>query len=1335
MVIDQLSEREKNVCESSDDISENFGSIQQHTPIHLEGSISDEVCQSSKFVENALSANETEVLTQVEEHFTNCETSVERSNIKHSTICESSEDTIRMGLNDQEPNLDACTSSDKSVMESSDAAANLHDSKSSGSDVTVSDIENNQISQSSNVASGFMDMSVNGTENNMISQSGNSVNIPIYKTLNESENYQISQSGGYLEEASVSEIESEISQSGGITGGSDVVALNETGNNQISQSGCVINTMSNVAVEETENDQISQSENTVGHLSNLFVTEAENNQISQSGNNESASSEIALNEVENSQISQSGTVASCSANISITETENSLISQSGSEPVYSSDVSIAENENSQISQSGNTKEFLYDISDNNLISQSSSSSNLPSNVISREMGNNQISQSGNSTDTVSGTENNQISQSSSSGCTLIKESENYQISQSSNSCGPSNILSSNETENNQISQSECNDDIYQLRQTLPFDSPFQTEVVNISSSSDIVSSNYIDVTNSSFHVSNSSISSNSEVSASLGSVRPHIWDRNSLVTSVTTSEMRTSVLSSNEIVSQSAQTSAHLAVSSCSVIIGENRENATSIDQEMSSSDNINEVVESSLSLIREEDEVNKFIPKDDSPMSVSESVIEEMPSTSQNLDRTDEDRIQNTETSSSKTKSSREDFQSSVSGNSLLQKQFEFDPNLLQTSFLPCVSSQSDIGNSSSSTRPSFLEVMASSASDFRNSLLSDNSFGKDKSHISSAPESSGSNISSCGEFSESFIREADGLVRNRSSDNVSQAPENLSGLTDNSDPAYSEVSRSSGIKRKYSDSGEFGYSHHQVSQSSDVVNTLSSTSRTRALISDNISQSSQQDFVQSSSNILRTSVLVSNDSVSLIDQVSSADENTSFVNKDSENADISESSIGVEAALPSCSQNTFSLANSNQLIESSSDQPTFTEDASDFKSENTESEVSSTPSETQYASFKVLTEGKDQFSAIQGNVISLPGTSNVIDESDVDMATVEVTSPDSDYAPVRSDLNSESALILDSSNEAETLNRSSVSSPIAVQLSFNQASLSVDAASQARIASGSPISEVEAANYEESSEVSESLMNNQNYISQSSLGDDNVSCSVSEFSTSHRAINTNYSFPDISQAESKSSDDCISSYHSTCDNILPVPNLQSSADREFYSHVGEFDDSVQSSLDETHLAINEQIKAISSPPNSSDSASCEEQRSLSLNPFVTFSSQSHVFSTNYGATSSKITLCSNSASEIGLDSDNLIEDSPQVITTTSNSDIIISSFDPELTNMSQSPQNSGIVCSPEQYVELSEQIVPAVQIPGADFVESSNDQLDDSQSVENSVSQNDVLNTDSES
>ncbi|CAL1268801.1 unnamed protein product [Larinioides sclopetarius] len=1348
IIIDQISEREKNICESSDDVSENFGGI-QHTPIHLEGDTSDEACQSSKSDENVLSACETEVLTLDEEHFTKCETSVEINNIKCSTICESSEDTIRMGLNDHESNSDACTSSDKSVIESSNSA-NLHGNKSSASDVTVGDIENNQISQSSNVACGIMDLSVNGAENSMISQSGSSVNIPIYKTRNESENSQISQSGGYLEEVSVTEIESEISQSEGVTGGSDVVALNETENNQISQSGYIINTMCNVAVEETENDQISQSESTVGHLNNLFVTEAENNQISQSGSNERVSNEITLNEVDNSHISQSGTVASCSANISVTETENNLISQSGS-------VSLAENENNQISQSGNVKEFLYDRSinesDNNQISQSSSSSNLPNNEISREMGNNQISQSGNTTDTVSETENNQISQSgnttdtvsetennqisqsSSSECTLIKESENYQISQSSNSYDPSNILSSNETENSQISQSECNDNVYQLNQTLPSDSPFQAEVVNISSSSDIVSSNYIDVTNSSFHVSNSTISSNSEVSASLGRVRPHIWDKNSLVTSVTTSEMRTSVLSSeltNEIEFQSAQTSAHLAVSSCSVIIGENRENVTSMDQEMSSSNNINEVVESSLSLIHEEDEANKFIPKDNSPVSVSESVIEEMPSTSQNLNRINEDGIQNTETSSSKNKLNRKDLQSSVSGNSL-QKQFEFNPNLLQTSFLPCVSSQSDIRNNSASTRPSFLEVMASSASDFRNSLLSDNSFGKDKSHISPAPESSGSNISSCGEFSESFIREADGLVRRRSSDNVSQAPENLSALTDNSDPAYSEVSRSSGIKRKYSDSSEFGHSHHQVSQSSDVVNTLSSTSRTHALISDNISQSSQQDFVQSSSNILRTSVLVSNDSASLIDQVSSADENTSFVNKDSENADISESSIGVEAALPSCSQNTFSMANSNQLIESSSDQPTFTEEASDFKPENTESEVSSTPSETQYAGFKVLADGKDKFPAIQGNVIILPGTSNAIDESAVDLTTVQVISPDSDYVPLRS----ESVLILDTSNEAETLNRSSVSSPIAVQLSsFGQAAVSVNAVSQARIPSGSPLNEVETVNYEESGEVSESLMNSQNDISQSSLGDNNVSCSISEFSATHRALNTNYSFPDISQeAESKSSDDCISSYHSTCDNILPVPNLQSSADREFYSHVGEFDDSVQSSLDETHLAINEQIKAISSPPNSSDSASCEEPRSLSLNPFVTFSSQSHVFSTNYGATSSKVTLCSSNVSEIGIERDNLIDDSPQVITTTSNSDIIISSFDPELTNMSQSPQNSGNVCSPEQYIELSEQIVPAVQISGADFVESSNDQLDDSQSVENNVPQNDVLNTDSES
>ncbi|GIY95237.1 uncharacterized protein CEXT_123601 [Caerostris extrusa] len=1049
---------------------------------------------------------------------------------------------------------------------------------------------------------------------------------------------------------------------------SQSTAHNESGNNQISQSGSSMNSSSNITLGETENNQISQSGNEVCHSVDVSITE---NQISQSGNVASCSNDMSVIEMCYNQISQSSNSADCSNDVVLNEMDNNQISQSGATANSSSNISTEETENDQISQSGNTTDCFNDISitqtENNQISQSGSTS---IDVISNEMENNQISQSGMGQVVQSGnisdphdTElsesgNYQISQSGTitdSSCIFVNETDNNQISQSGNDGSPSGG-------NNLISQSE-ND--AQNRDIVSLDYSFQ---VNVSSSSDINSSSYVDVIYSSFHETNSIISSNSEVSPSSVGDHPYICDGSSLFNNDTATNFRILTEQSSEVSDEieshpmiptvpedlSAQSSVHLTVCSGSVTIVENRETASSAEQEMLSSSSNNEAVGSSLLLNNDRKKSISKITKSNSLDTVDESTSKETPCTSQSLNSTDGRKKESSKPECCRANST------NISNLS--------DSNLLQSSSLPYATSNFDNKNRCIA-RPSLLEVMVSSASDFRNSLFSDNNFGKERSYVSSVSEPSTSNAGN--EFSESFVGETDVSSENRNNENISQISQNIS--IKNSEQIDSELSKD---KEKYVDSNELGFTHHHVSQSSDIINTYSSA----ALVSDSISQSSQQDFVQSSSSILRSSILISNESVSVFDQVSSADENSPFINKNLENSDVTESS--------------------NAEIEL----------------ENTESEVSSTPSEVQQSGLRLSSLEENEHSTIKR---SLSGRNEILDVSENDVITVEVTSFDSDCALYKS-MNSAEDANMEDSNEAEILNRNSLSSSSANRsISVEEIHVPDVETSEIKIessASSSPVNEHEVFDCEGSSEVSESFIIEQNDMSQSS--DNNVSCSVSEFHISQNNLNS-YPVQEIDftntscEAESKSSNDYISSFKNGGEKLFSSHNLQLPSNNEL--SMGEYDDSIQSSLDETHLSINEQIKTISTSPNSSSNVCYEDDIPSNINSFITSSSQSHSSrSYCHDITSlSKINSYSNDVFEIGESSGITTQNSPQI----TNSEVIIESVDSESNDTF--PENSietENVCSPEHHMELSEQEVPVIEsYENADLVESSCDQLDE--------------------
>lgn len=753
--------------------------------------------------------------------------------------------------------------------------------------------------------------------------------------------------------------------------------------------------------------------------------------------------------------------------------------------------------------------------------------------------------------------------------------------------GPSTEISLSEIEGNQISQSETGTNIVSSDAS-------QSDSVKVSSSVDSISSNFVDVIYSSSNVSNSTVSSNSEVSQSSVRKGPYVWSGN-LLSGPSSSNSGVGIVADVSSEQQSATSfSGESNVQSTANDSISEREASDPISlSDASTSSSRNNVIESSISSSSASgNRIKKHILK----VKKSYDVSAENLSTSQSTSATKE---QNRE--------------SVILGGNCSNK-----PDLPENSSpqnQPEVDSMSQQLAVQNDPRPSLLEVMVSSASDFRNSLLYDSiSFGMET-NISSVVESSGNSVRPTNEFSEVHVtgdtEDLSGISKDATLKAI--APQNL---VENSDSSRAEVSGSTEREEIYiSPSG----SRQQVSQSSDIVNTHSSTSQIPA--SDDISESLRPDLVQSSSQVRKTS----DRSTKAVSTLTTASETKSSSVSDNVKIIESPESSSTKISMPSCSGNSSaSSENSAQSIESSR------ELLSSFsRSSNVDSEVSSTPSNVHNSNAQILSmDGSDQCSFIEGNLVILPGSDTILNRQEVSLIQVGGSSSRGNFMQFQDD----EQLLLQTSNEADTLNSSLVFSSSAMQMPLREEIGCLTENVLAENAYGfepvpristTPADEVIAIveDVDHSSEVSESLASDQNELSQSVLADSNVSCSIVEFSL-NETFDKKYSFnegefPGTSREAESKSDDGISSYQSVCDdNILPVPNLSSSANTELsmYSHIGEFEDSIQSSsLDATHFSINEQIKAISSPPTFSNSESSEDQVPTSINAFVSFSSESH--------------------------------------------------------------------------------------------------------------------------
>ncbi|KAG8201823.1 hypothetical protein JTE90_027303 [Oedothorax gibbosus] len=748
---------------------------------------------------------------------------------------------------------------------------------------------------------------------------------------------------------------------------------------------------------------------------------------------------------------------------------------------------------------------------------------------------------------------------------------------SSQTAGPSTISSISEREQNQISQSETQTNSYVLSSNVS-----QSDSIQVSSSND-VSSYFNDAIYSSSNAPNSTVSSNSEVSQSSGR-RPYVWSGN-LQFDASSSNSSVGVVAgpSNEqpfSASLSSEASAESAANE-PVLETESSNPALLSDSSMSSSRNISMVESSISSSSASGSRIKKHILKKESNASP------------QNLSTSKSAGVAKVQDRESVILSGNSNI-SDLPDNSSLQNQPQVESMPHPFSFPLDNVSQFERGTDSD-PRPSLLEVMVSSASDFRNSLLFDSTnFGMEK-NISSIVESSLNDVRSSNEIPEPCISEAVGVPFNRlkevTNPNISRSP------VRNSDLSKTEVSGST--ERETHSTEEYCGNQQQVSRSSDIGKTHSHTIKS-PLTSEDISESVQPDLVQSSSQVNKglhsfvkdTSTDSESKSISTLDNVKIVESPQSSSLKVSESSNSSKKSSLCE--------------NFAQPLESSSELNPSN------RPRNVDDEISSMPSPIRSSNLQVISlDESGQCSFIEGSLIILQEPNTISNRPEVCAGQVEGTSTNRNFIPFPEG----EQLLIQASNEADILNRNLIFSSSEIQVPLQE--------EVAPNVSTTPINEGVIAVPEDgdhSSEVSESVASEQNNLSQSVLTDDNVSCSVVQFSLNDETFGKKYSFNEdgfsgVSREAESKMDDGMSSYQSVCDdNILTVPNLSSSANAELsmYSHIGEFEDSIQSSsLDATHFSISEQIKAISSPPTFSNSESSEEHVPTSINPFVSFSSE----------------------------------------------------------------------------------------------------------------------------
>ncbi|KFM77097.1 General transcription factor 3C polypeptide 6, partial [Stegodyphus mimosarum] len=518
--------------------------------------------------------------------------------------------------------------------------------------------------------------------------------------------------------------------------------------------------------------------------------------------------------------------------------------------------------------------------------------------------------------------------------------------------------------------------------------------------------------------------------------------------------------------------------------------------------------------------------------------------------------------------------------------------------------------------SRPSLLEVIVSSASDFRNSLIHEgNNFVRKKSQHSSpgqAVESSSSNVEATDGYLESF-NEAIGYSNELDNQDDKRSFQAGTGPLKDQVNEYPDSEVSGSFEQIHRDSilDEQNNSQHQVSQSSEIVNTHSSTSKVHILPSD-ITESSQRDFVQSSTSISSVSGCVTlKDSSLNSEQVSSAEESIL-----TSNLDISEvcESSSAQDVLMSDNRNTSVASNSENLGNVTESSTGILKYPANYKTvsqvENAESEVSSSPCDTHYSALDVMSsvDGSGQCSVVEGNIViqgklcresnrpnDLSHDTTVVDNVEASCSNITSNSNSIQCLPCGSSYAKKNEItelhedrlssfnVIGSSNEAKGLIQGTSSASVTeldqsedrIQLhsSQNEGDLSSsDVIFEANVAN-SPLNEVEivADVYEcdESSascemqnnsslcEVTESHAVTMDDLLESSPGENKVSCSVSEISLNNQTFYKNYGFNENEfcqlsshEAIAKSPDNCESSYEvNICDNVLAMRSISHSA------------------------------------------------------------------------------------------------------------------------------------------------------------------------------------------
>ncbi|XP_015921072.2 uro-adherence factor A isoform X1 [Parasteatoda tepidariorum] len=260
--------------------------------------------------------------------------------------------------------------------------------------------------------------------------------------------------------------------------------------------------------------------------------------------------------------------------------------------------------------------------------------------------------------------------------------------------------------------------------------------------------------------------------------------------------------------------------------------------------------------------------------------------------------------------------------------------------------------GNTDS--RPSLLEVIVSSASDFRNSLIHDNNnFDRVTSPSEIAESSSNLNNDPHDESANLLVAEM-GSIR--------EGPSYSQLYASGDSPYLNKPDTDSLVTESVTyDEEKDNNSQHRVSQSSEITNVYSSVIVSGTPENESVSESSQHQLVQSTSGVIKRSTQ-SNEDANTNELVASTPSTC-------EVSEVSDSSHAKFASPSVSDDNVVNLDNSRTHIESSDDVDVCTENLSVDETENADANVTSTPFETKGQKLQSYSaDGSDQCSMIEG-------------------------------------------------------------------------------------------------------------------------------------------------------------------------------------------------------------------------------------------------------------------------------------------------------------------------------------------------------------------------------